>query len=189
MQSPIYLLSAVGSLCAAYFLWTLGIRKFFLDMMRERIFELRFDLFRLGMNGELPFDDEAYRALETLLSGLLRFGHRISFLTFLLSAREISRAQKEKDYVNVAAQISLKVSRLQPEAQKKILEILKGAHSAVIGYMVLSSLLLVSLFFVMKTLELFGLVHLEGTKDNVREAIEREVYIAESRRGMRLATA
>ena len=73
------LLSAVGALCAAYFLWTLGIRKFILDMIGERIFELRFELFRLCMNGELEFDDDAYRALETLLSGLLRFGHRISF--------------------------------------------------------------------------------------------------------------
>ena len=189
MQSPLYLLSAVGSLCAAYFLWTLGIRKFFLDMMRERIFELRFELFRLGMSGELSFESEAYRALETLLSGLLRFGHRISFLTYFFSARAISRAQKEKDYVNVAAQISLKVSRLQPGTQKKILEILKGVHTAVIVYMVLSSLLFVSLFFVTKTLAFLGLVHLEETKDNVREVIESEVYVAESQHGMRLATA
>jgi len=189
MQSPLYLLSAVGSLCAAYFLWTLGIRKFFLDIMRERIFELRFELFRLGMTGELSFDSDAYRALETLLSGLLRFGHRISFLTYIFSARAISRAQKEKDYVNVAAQISLKVSRLQPGTQEKILEILKGVHAAVIVYMVFSSLLFLSLFFVMKILELFGLMHLQETKENVREVIESEVYIAESQRGMRLAVA
>ncbi len=189
MQSPIYFLSVVGSLCAAYFVWTLGIRKFFLDIMRERIFELRFDLFRLGMTGELPFDSDAYRTIETLLNGLLRFGHRISLLTFFFSARAISRAQKEKDYVDVSAQISLKVSRLEPSTQKKILEILKGVHTAVSVYMAFSSLLFISLYFTLKTLEFFGFVHLQGTRDNVREVIEREVYIAESRRGMSLAVA
>jgi hypothetical protein len=81
------------------------------------------------------------------------------------------------------------VSRLQPGTQEKILEILKGVHAAVIVYMVFSSLLFLSLFFVMKILELFGLMHLQETKENVREVIESEVYIAESQRGMRLAVA
>lgn len=189
MQSPLFLLSAVGSVCAAYFLWTLGIRKFFLDLMRERIFELRFELFRLGMTGELPFDSDAYRALETLLCGLLRFGHRISFLTYLFSARENSRARKEKDYVDVAAQISLKVSRLEPSTQTKILNILKSVHGVVVLYMAFSSLLFLASCIVMKALELLGLVHFEETKDNVRQVIESEAYTAETQHGMRLAVA
>lgn len=141
------------------------------------------------MTGELPFDSDAYRVIETLLSGLLRFGHRISLLTYVFSARAVSRAQKEKDYVSVAAQISLQVSRLQPSTQVKILEILKGAHSVVIVYMVLSSTLFLSLFFLMKSLEILGLVHLEEAKGKVRDVIEREVYIAVSWRGMSLAPA
>jgi hypothetical protein len=157
--------------------------------MREEIFKLRFQLFHLAMDGELSFDDEAYRSLETLLSGLLRFGHRLTFLTYLLSRREAIRAQKEKDYVNVSAQIALKVSRLNPETQQKIVKILEEVHSTAIGYIAASSLSLLSLYLVLKLAEAMGLIHLEKAKSDVRGVVEREVYLAESRRGLRLAVA
>jgi hypothetical protein len=189
MQSPYYFLSVVGSICVGYFLWTLGFRKLLLDAMREEIFRLRFQLFRLAMDGELSFDDEAYRSLETLLSGLLRFGHRLSLLTYLLSRRESMRAQKEKDYVNVSAQIALKVSRLNPETQTKIVKILEEVHSTAIGYIAASSFSLLSLYLLLKLGEAAGLIQLDNTKSNVRGVIEREVYLAESRRSMRLAVA
>ncbi|MGH9605811.1 MAG: hypothetical protein ACRD3N_08935 [Terracidiphilus sp.] len=188
MQTPFYFLSTVAAICAAYFLWTIGIRKLRLDVLRENLFELRFQLFHLGMSGELPFDDDAYRAVEILLNGLLRFGHRISFLTYLLSQIETARAKKDKDYVDVSAQIALKIARVDPETQKKIRTILEKAHSAVIGYMALSSLFVLSLYVATKALGIFG-VRLDGAKVNARDAIEREAYLAECRRGLRLAAA
>ncbi len=188
MQTPVYLLSAVAAVCGAYFIWTLGIRKLMLDFLRERIFELRFQLFELGMSGELQFDNEAYRALEILLCGLLRFGHRISFLTYVLSQIEIARAKKDSDYIDVSAQIALKIARLDPEAQGKICAILEQVHRAVVAYMAFSSLLLLSLCVAIEVLKLFG-IRLDGAKVNVRAAIEREAYLAESRRGLRLAVA
>jgi hypothetical protein len=190
MQSPIYFLSAILSVCALYLVWSFGIRKFLLDFTRENLFELRFELFRLAMNGEIDFDNEAYRALETLFNGLLRYGHRLSFLTYLVSAVSNSRAQKAKDYVSVSALISLKVSRLAPETQQKVLRILTEAHTMVMGYMGASSLLVLFLLGVLKTLEALGVVHLENEKKAAREVIEREAYFAETRRnGLNLAPA
>jgi len=189
MQNPIYLVSAVASICGAYLVWSLGIRKLFLDLMRERLFELRFDLFRLAMSGELSFENDAYRSLETLFNGLLRFGHRISFLTWVYSSRAIARAQQEKDYVNVSSQIALKISRLNPEAQKKITRILDDVHTAVIVYMGVSSLFFLLIFSVSKLLGALGLVNFDKKKKVAREVIEREAYVSESRRGLRLAAA
>lgn len=189
MQSPVYLLSWVGAVCVAWFLWTLGVRPLMLDAMRERLFELRFRLFRLGTAGELSFDSEAYRALELLFCGLLRFGHRITFLTFLLSQIESERAKKEKDYVDVSNQIALKISRLTPEAQAKLGQVIEDMHKALIVYMALSSLFFLSIFLVMKVSKWLGLWHPENAKERVTRVIEREAYLAESRRGIRLATA
>lgn len=189
MQNPIYLVSAVASICGAYLVWSLGVRKLFLDLMRERLFELRFELFRLGMSGELSFDNDAYRSLETLFNGLLRFGHRISFLTWVYSSRAIARAQQEKDYVNISSQIALKVSRLNPETQEKITRILEDVHSDVIAYMAFSSLLFLLIYAVLNLLEVLGLVDFDKEKKIAREVIEREAYVSETRRGLRLATA
>ena len=189
MQSSIYLLSAVGAVCAAWFLWTLGIKVLLLDGMRERLFEIRFELFRLGMSGELPFDNEAFRAVETLMCGLMRFGHRITFLTFLLSSLEIAKAKKDKDYVDVSQQIGLKISRLQPSTQVKMAKILKDTHSVVLVYMALSSLLFLTIMAAMKVFKLLGLWHSESTREKVSHVIDREAYLAETQRGMRLAVA
>lgn len=189
MQSPVYLLSWVGAVCFGWFLWTLGIRPLMLDGVRERLFELRFRLFRLGMTGELPFDSEAYRALELLFCGLLRFGHRITFLTFLSSQIESERAKKEKGYVDVSKQIALKISRLSPETQEKLSLILKDMHTGIIVYMAFSSLFFLSIFTVAGVCKWLGLWHPENARQRVTRAIEREAYLAESCRGIRLATA
>jgi hypothetical protein len=189
-MNPVYLVSAVASVCAFYFVWSVGIRKLLLDSMRERLFELRFEMFRLGMNGELSFDNDAYRSLETLFNGLLRFGHRISFLTWVFSTIEIARAKREdKDYVSVSSQIGLKVSRLNPETQTKIARILNEVHRAAIRYMAFSSLLFLCIAAVLSSLEALGLMNLDSKKKSAREVIEREAYVSESRRGPRLAAA
>lgn len=189
MQSPIYLLSAVGAVCAAWFLWSLAIKAMLLDGMRERLFEIRFRLFELGMSGELAYDNEAYREIETLLCGLLRFGHRITLMTWVISRIEIEREKKHKDYVDVSAQITLKISRLQPSTQQKLFAILNDVHTILIGYAALSSLLFLSIYSVLKVLQLFGLWHPDREKEKVTRVIEREAYLAEKYRGLRLAPA
>ncbi len=189
MLSPIYILSTIASVCAAYLLWSLAIREFLLDGVREKLFGLRFDLFRLAMNGEVEFDNEAYRSLEILFCGLLRFAHRITFLTYLMSKIEAERAQKEKDYVNVSAQIALRVSRLAPETRAKMLKILEEMRDAMLIYIGLSSLFFIVVFVVYKVLHLLGIRRLEETKVEVVDVVSREAYIIESRRVPRLATA
>lgn len=189
MQSSIFLLSAVGALCAAWFLWALAIKGLLLDGMREKLFEIRFRLFELGMTGELACDSEAYRELETLLCGLLRFGHRITFMTWIFSRLAIEQEKKRKDYVDVSAQIALKISRLQPATQQKLWLIMKDIHSTVLVYAGLSSLLFLSIYVVARTLQLFGLWHPEAEKEKVTRVIEREAYLAEKRRGLRFAAA
>jgi hypothetical protein len=189
MLSPIYFLSAVSSVCAAYLLWSLAIREFLLDGVREKLFGLRFELFRLAMNGEIDFDNEAYRSLEILFCGLLRFAHRITFLTYVMSRVEAERAEKEKDYVNVSAQIALRISRLEPETRAKLLKILEEMRDALMVYIGLSSLFFFAVLIVYRALHLLGIRRLEEAKVKAVDVVSREAYLIESRRGLRLAAA
>jgi hypothetical protein len=188
MVNTVYLLSWVTGVCALWLLWSFAWRGLALAFFREALFELRFRLFRLGMDGELSFDNEAYRSIETLICGLLRYGHRISFLTYLFSRREQERAKKEKDYVDVGQQVALKVSRLQPGTQEKIAKILVSIRHAIVLYMAFSSLFLLAMIFLFRVLKVFGWGR-EPNKAKLTGVIEQEAYRIEARRSMRLAAA
>lgn len=188
MQSSIYLLSIVAAVSGLWFLWTLGLKLLFLDMYRERLFELRFKLFLIGATGELSFDNDAYRAVEALLCGLLRFGHRITFTTYVFSSIEQSRAKREdRDYEDVSQQIALKISRLGPETQQKIGTILSQARSTVLLYMAFTSLIFVVAFSGWVVLKVLGLRR--PSKAKLSHPVEQEVYRAEMRRPLRPVAA
>jgi hypothetical protein len=189
MQSPLYLLSWIVAACSLWLLWSLGIKRLFLDSFRERLFELRFELFRLGVSGELPFDSDTYRTLETLICGLLRFGHRISLLTFILCRKEQERAKKDKDFVDLSQQIALKISRLDPATQAKLLRILEGVRGATIVYMSFTSLLFLSVFTAYLTAKFLGVWHAMEKAKEISFVIEREAYLSESMRPLRVAAA
>jgi hypothetical protein len=189
MENSIYLLSWVAGLCALWFLWSLGIKPLVLDFFRERLFELRFQLFRLGMNGELDFGNDTYRTLETLLCGLIRFSHRITFLTFIFSLVEQEKAKKEKGYADLGQQIALKISRLDPDTQTKLKALLTGVRSAIILYLVFSSVLFMTIIFLYYVRRLVGLGPKTDDTDEISSVVEREAYRAEYLRGLRVAHA
>lgn len=189
MQSPIFILSWVTAACSLWFFWSLGFKKLLLARFRERLFELRFELFRLGMSGELPFESDAYRSIETLMCGMLRFGHRITFLTYILCRREQERAKKDKDYVDMSKQFALKISRLDPSIRDKVTKILASISNETIVYMSFTSLfflLIIGVYLVAKGCGLFWQDH--KTKE-ISFVIEREAYRAESMRPLRVAVA
>ncbi len=187
-QSPFYLFSWAVGVCMLWLLWSLGIKRLFLDLFRERLFELRFQLFRLGMTGELPFDSETYRTIETLMCGLLRFGHRITFLTYIFGAVEQHRARQEKDYVDVAQQIALKISLLEPGTRDKLKEILEKVRAAIVLYSAFTSILFLFLFVVYKIAGRLDSRAENETKE-VSFVIEREAYRAETTLPLRVAMA
>lgn len=182
MQSPVYLLDWFAAACAIYLVWSLGIKRLLLDSFRERLFEIRFQLFTLALNGEIDFNDPAYRSYETLLCGLLRFAHRISFFTFIMSIRQEREAMKDKDYVDVSKLIALRVSRLNPNLQKKINAISHDTRTALTLYLVFNSLPLFTAITSLVVVNRLGLRKLGSTRDRVSLPIEREAYCYETRR-------
>jgi hypothetical protein len=189
MQDPIFLMSWVAGVCALWFIWNLGIRNLFLASLRERLFELRFDLFRLGMDGDLPFNSDTYRAIETLLCGVLRFAHRITVLTYFSSRIEQERAKSDKDYVDVSAQIALKISRLDPATQEKLTTLLTNARSAIVLYMAVNSLLFMAVIACFLVAKWLGLWSPDGARKELSAPIEREAYRMECNSPLRPAHA
>ena len=189
MQSSFYLLTWISGLCALWFLWDIGIKKLLLDLFRERLFELRFELFKLGVSGEVAFDSHIYRNLETLICGLLRFGHRITLITFFFSKVEQDRAKKRNDFIDVGQQIALQISRLQPPVQQKLTATLESLRKAILLYAAFTSLFFLAAFVVLTIAKAFGFWRPDQATAEFSGVIESEAYRAESRRSLVVATA
>jgi hypothetical protein len=181
MQNLLYLTISVLAVGGIWFVWDLGWKKVQLDSLRERLFALRFELFKMGESGELPFDSEAYRSIETLLCGLLQFSHRVTFISYVLSYRERRDAIKCNEYVDYSQQIDLKVSRTEPATQQKLRAILSEIHQAITIYMALSSLLFLASAAVLVTLRTLNLFN-GYSKREISAVLESEAYRAESYR-------
>jgi hypothetical protein len=69
---------AIG-LFALWFLYFVCWREHRIDTYRQRLFEVRDDLFDFAASGAIKFSDPAYVTLRDLSNGLIRFGHRLNF--------------------------------------------------------------------------------------------------------------
>lgn len=181
MRSEIDLTIMTIAIGGLWYLWDQGLKKLFLDWFREQLFELRFELFSLAESGKLSFDDEAYRSIETLLCGLLRFAHRVTFAGFLLSVREQAQAKKSDEYIDYHKQIELKISRTPAAIQETLRRILAQTHVMVSVYMAVCSLLFMAAAVVYASLRALNLVR-DWSKKEISSVVENEAYRAEAYR-------
>lgn len=188
MHSPIYILFLVSGLSGLWLFWDHALKPLLLDEYRERLFALRFSLFRLGMQGKLPFDSDVYRQIETLLCGLLRFGHNVTFLTFFMSRDAQERARKEKGYIDLSAQLTSKIACLQPEVKQEVDEILIGLRKAILRYISFTSLLFLTFAVVVLIARLMGIWRPDKANE-ISNIVEQEAYRSELKRGTTLAHA
>jgi len=63
-----------------YFGW----RPYRIDNLRQRLFELRDELFLAAADGELSFDDSAYQILRDRLNAVIRFAHTVTLTRSVL---------------------------------------------------------------------------------------------------------
>lgn len=90
----IYFTSTVWSIGGLWALWNLGIRRLLLDNFRDALFEERDRLYRLSQDGRIDCDSDAYRSVELLLNGLIRYAHRFTIAYLFLSHMAAEKARK-----------------------------------------------------------------------------------------------
>ncbi len=54
------------------------------DKFRQDLFLIRDELFNAALNQEVSFDDRGYILTRQLINGMIRFGHRLSVLNFIV---------------------------------------------------------------------------------------------------------
>ncbi|HET9101160.1 MAG TPA: hypothetical protein VFN62_12265 [Acidobacteriaceae bacterium] len=75
----------MAGLIALWVLWFLLIKEQRVDMFREKLFELRDQLFDIAADGDLAYNHDAYTELRMLLNGMLRYAHRINLIGLVIA--------------------------------------------------------------------------------------------------------
>jgi hypothetical protein len=89
-------LSRVLQSCASIALIAVVLFKFWsdarLDAFRQRMFQLRDELFDYAADGSISFDDPAYRLLRQSMNGAIRYAHHLTFFRVCVTMIEIQLA-------------------------------------------------------------------------------------------------
>jgi hypothetical protein len=144
------LIACVGA-AGCWVLWFFFIKDYRLSNFRESLFSLRDELVQCVAEGHLTFEDSAYVELRSLINGMLRFAHRVTFLSLITSVRSSSVDDPDQDpYRRWKDAVDL----LAPDAKARVESIHNRLWSAFMGQLVSgsvcllgTSLLLTPLFF------------------------------------------
>ncbi|HXM02026.1 MAG TPA: hypothetical protein VN939_05455 [Chthoniobacterales bacterium] len=121
------LLALVALWILIFYCW----RPYRLDSLRDKLFELRYELFAIAEKGEISFNHPGYRLLHTHLNRMLGRAHRLTGLMLLL------RAPEQIDNPRLRWLESLET--LPSGTQKKLMDIEHRMGFAVIRHVIIGS--------------------------------------------------
>lgn len=184
MQYRFYFFVTIVSIATLWFVYDLGYRGLVLAAYRNRLFQLRFELFTLAMNGEMSFDSDLYRSLEILFNGLVRYAHTVSYYAYSVTVREAPHLDSEGDF----AEMMKGIASLPQGTRERVWALLQDTQAAVARYMAYTSpifMLFALLASVRKSLK--SMRPFQHT--TYVRVFEEEAYRAEKRRAVKLAHA
>ncbi|HEY6351132.1 MAG TPA: hypothetical protein VI636_17140 [Candidatus Angelobacter sp.] len=124
-----------------WLLWNFGWRPYLEDNIRQKLFELRNELFLYAADGEISFSDPAYMFLRRRIEALIRFAHKINAIRLLiLEAKQSATPLAEIERENQKWQSSL--DDISEAAREKLTGIHSRAHVLVASHIVRGSVLL-----------------------------------------------
>lgn len=99
VDQAVMLLHVAINALILWFVWHGPWRRACQERYRQKLFEVRDELFDFARQGGIPFTNPAYVALRSHINGMIRFSHRISvtrLATFILLQRYIGEMPQSR---------------------------------------------------------------------------------------------
>lgn len=145
MDALIYnALLAIILFIGIWYIWFVDYKKYLNDSTRQRLFEIRDELFSAAEAGKVDFDNPLYCMTRTTLNGAIRYTHQLSgmhfIFTMILGHNDIKNSPQLKEYQE---RWESAFSKVESESQKKlILKTQKEMHLTIFFHIVRGSLVL-----------------------------------------------
>jgi hypothetical protein len=134
---------AIQSLISLLLLWILlywFYRDYRVDCLRQRLFEIRDELFDYALEGSVGFNHPAYLQLRTTLNGFIRFAERLDLVSILTLAFAMDAMAKRGEHVkNFDNQWRVAISDLSKEQAAALSVLVQRMHVQVAVHLLLSS--------------------------------------------------
>jgi len=118
-MSEIGVLLDIGlGLTLLWIVFYLGWRPYRLDNVREKLFQLRSELFLLAADGEVSFSDPAYYGLRNRLNAVIRFAHTMTLTRVILYGHGLT-----EEYHTEFQAWQDAVDNLEPQQRQKLIDI------------------------------------------------------------------
>lgn len=70
-------------------------KKISMKNYKDKLFDLRHELFMIPLNHKIEYDDKIYRHYERIVNNQIRFAHKLSFSTIYLLYRKLKKRKVE----------------------------------------------------------------------------------------------
>lgn len=128
-----------------WWLYFVEYRNYRTDLARQRLFEIRDNLFEEAKKGTIPFDSKAYGMTRITLNGMIQFMHNMSFIRIMFTLLTY-KIVKEKEHVDkYHNDMQGAILALPKPARKIILETQLDMHFIVFAHIIRSSIILMLL--------------------------------------------
>ncbi len=127
-------------------------RSLLLDILRQRLFAIRDELFDFAADGGIEFNDPTYRELRDDINSLIRFAHKLSFVRMIFAASWTP--PDDHPAVVSVRNWTERVNQLSPLARRKLFEVRAEVLGEIIVYIVRRSFVV---FITISILKLIGL--------------------------------
>lgn len=124
----------------AFFQWPY--RQYRIDRFRDEIFDIRGELFQLGMNGGVSFDHPAYGIFRQTLNGFIRFGDHLGLASFIALTLQEPGSRRQETARQFQERWEQAVASLGPEARTKVSHLRQRMHLAVLILVVSTPILI-----------------------------------------------
>lgn len=91
-----------------------------LDKFRQEVFLLRDGLFDMAADGEIGFNDDAYRELRDRMNSLIRYAHKLSFLQAVVIVTFSFREPIDNNFLEAEDAWQEKLRKYDSDTQQKI---------------------------------------------------------------------
>lgn len=167
-----YVVLSIVGLLLLWALWSFGLRPALIDMFRQRVFEIRDEMFDYAAEGNIDFNHPAYGTIRTLMNGYIRFAHRIDISLFIvlivyfIFKKDALRKQQKEFQERIESQLSS-----LPEKQRgKMNAYLQRTQVEMEKYVLYGSPLFTAVVLLLSFV--IGIVVLLVKKLSIREQVE-----------------
>lgn len=139
MSNLLNFLSSVASILALWIVFDAGYRPYRVDILRNRLYQLRWELFEMaseGRLGALGLRDVTYLRIRRRLNGFIRYGHQFTLFRLLVlfwSSRcwlDAKRVEERRESLAKA------ISDNGPPCREELRRITREAEYAIVIHMI-----------------------------------------------------